>query len=176
MLCQSVNSIDTKLMRLLPLPMNTIASFALGFALLATGCQSTSSEPNHAATAYESTGEGPVAELEKQVLATHDSLMPQMSELMRLKKALSVHLEKVTDEAAKKRGMAVTAQLDSADQLMTDWMHDYNGDTLKQLDQARALAYLKAEQAKVNTLRDKMRKSIADATSYLDLHIHNLKR
>ncbi|GAB4011921.1 hypothetical protein EXU85_05180 [Spirosoma sp. KCTC 42546] len=148
--------------------MNTLTGLAFGLTLLASGCQSTSSEHHHPDSQHKSIIEGPVAELEKQVLATHDSLMPQMSELIRLKKAVTLHLEKTTDATDAKRGIAVTAQLDSADHLMTDWMHEYNGDTLKQLDQTRALAYLKAEQTKVNALRDKMRKSIAEATSYLD--------
>ena len=148
--------------------MNKLLGILVGLALLAGSCPSKTGEHSHPAAEHEATATGPVADLEKQVLATHDSMMPQMSELMRLEKAVSVHLKKTSDEAEKKRGMAIREQLDGADQLMMDWMHEYNGDTLKKLDQTKALAYLREQQTKVNTVRDTMRKRMAEAKRYLD--------
>lgn len=146
--------------------MKTITGLLVVVSLLAGSCQSKKEEHSH----HDDTTNAvrAVAELEQQVLATHDSVMNQMSELMRLKKVVSAQLEKVTDNAAKKRGLAISEQLDQADHLMMDWMHEYNGDTLKKLDQARALAYLKDQQTKVNAVRDTMQKSLADANHYAD--------
>jgi hypothetical protein len=146
--------------------MKIITGILIGVSLLAGSCQSKKEEHSHH-DATTNVG-GPAAELEKQVLATHDSLMNQMSDLMRLKKVVSAQVEKENDNAAKKRGLAISEQLKGADQLMMDWMYKYNGDTLKKLDQARALAYLKDQQRKVNAVRDKMQKSLADAKHYVE--------
>ncbi len=150
--------------------MNILTGILVGLALLAGSCQPKTSEHHHPDTEQVTTATvaNPVAELETQVLATHDSVMAQMSELMRLKKAVSTQLEKVNDKAGKKQGLVINEQLDGADQLMMDWMHEYNGDTLKKLDQAKALVYLKDQQAKVNTVRDAMQKSITNAERYID--------
>lgn len=146
--------------------MKIITGVLLVLSLLAGSCQSETKEHSHPDGTTNAAG--PVAELEKQVLATHDSVMTQMSELMRLKKVVSTQLEKATDAATKQRGLAVREQLDGADQLMMDWMHEYNGDTLKKLDQAQGLVYLKDQQTKVNTVREAMQKSLADAKRYVD--------
>lgn len=50
---------------------------------------------------------------------------------------------------------------------MMDWMNEYNGDTLSKLDEAKALSYLRSQQVRVLQVRDKMRRSIADARAYL---------
>ena len=146
--------------------MKIITGILVLLSLLAGSCQSKKEEHHHHEETTNSAG--PVAELEQQVLATHDSVMNQMSDLMRFKKAVSVQLEKVTDDATKKRGLAISEQLNGADRLMMDWMHEYNGDTLKKLDQTSALAYLKDQQTKVNAVRDTMRKSLAEAKQYVD--------
>ncbi|CAN5487957.1 hypothetical protein BH09BAC4_BH09BAC4_24690 [soil metagenome] len=146
--------------------MKIITGILLALSLLAGSCQSKTKEHSHPDGTTNAAG--PVAELEKQVLATHDSVMTQMSELMRLKKVVSAQLEKVKDAAARKQGLIVRAQLEGADQLMMDWMHEYNGDTLKKLDQTQGLVYLKDQQTKVNTVREAMRKSLADAKQYVD--------
>ncbi|GAB4032735.1 hypothetical protein [Spirosoma jeollabukense] len=146
--------------------MKILTGILLVLSLLAGSCQSKTNEHSHHEEATNVAG--PVAELEKQVLATHDSVMTQMSELMRLKKVVSAQLEKVKDDAARKQGLVVHEQLEGADQLMMDWMHEYNGDTLKKLDQAHGLVYLKDQQTKVNTVREAMRKSLADAKRYIN--------
>ncbi|MGM9507929.1 hypothetical protein ACS5NO_09385 [Larkinella sp. GY13] len=109
---------------------------------------------------------GPVAELEKQVLAVHDSLMLQMNDLMRMQEEVSVKAEK-SDTPSREKGLQVLRQLKQADEVMMDWMHQYKGDTLKQLDQEKALNYLKIQQGKVNSLSRLMRQSLADAENYL---------
>ncbi|GAB3898804.1 hypothetical protein [Spirosoma agri] len=147
--------------------------------LFVAGCQSnqhadtTTHSHSHSAA---STADKPaaVASLEKDVLAVHDSLMPQMSELMRLQKALKTRLTDLNSQPPsaaltqqKEQGLAVSLALVKTDNAMMDWMHGYNGDTLAKLDQSKALAYLKDQQQKVNALRQMMQQHIADAKTYL---------
>ena len=142
-----------------------VVVIALG--LLAGACQSKSdshSEHNHAVA--ESSA-GPVADLEQQVMAVHDSVMPKISDILRLKKEVTAKVEKTTDPAAKEMGVSINSRLTEADKAMMDWMHQYNGDTLGKLDQTKAVEYLKDQQRKVNDVRDQMQKSIADAQKYL---------
>ncbi|MGA0557361.1 hypothetical protein ACO2Q8_11960 [Larkinella sp. VNQ87] len=110
---------------------------------------------------------GPVAALEKQVLAVHDSVMPLISDLMRLQKEVSAKIEK-TEGPARQTGLRISQQLQEADRAMMDWMHQYKGDTLKVLDQDQALKYLKQQQEKVSTMSQLMRKSLTDAENYMD--------
>ncbi|RRB04547.1 hypothetical protein [Larkinella rosea] len=109
---------------------------------------------------------GPVAELEKDVLAIHDSLMDRMSEMMQLQEDVSLKLQKAGGQT-QERGLQILQQLKETDERMTDWMHHYKGDTLPQLDEKNGVAYLKGQQAKVNKLSQRMRKSMADAQTYL---------
>lgn len=115
-----------------------------------------------------------VADLEKQVLAVHDSVMPAMSDLMKLKKEVTQQLSELDKQPVsadirqrQAQGKAIKAALDQADQSMMDWMHRYNGDTLAKLKEQQALDYLKAEQQRVDAMSQLMRKSINDAQAYL---------
>ncbi|GAB3960365.1 hypothetical protein GCM10028805_57840 [Spirosoma harenae] len=115
-----------------------------------------------------------VADLEKTVLAVHDSIMPAMSDLISLKKAVSGRIAELDAKPAsaethqlKAQGVAINTELSNADHLMMDWMHHYNGDTLVTLNEQQAMAYLTAQQQKVNTLRELIKKSITDAQAYL---------
>lgn len=143
--------------------MKSLYRVVLGLALVAAGCQSTPKTESTEATATD-----PVAQLEKQVLATHDSIMPQMGDLMRLKRDVDTKMAGATEGPARAQGEQVRRELNEADRIMMDWMHEYNGDTLKKLDQARGLTYLRTQQEKVNTLRDQLKKATADAKAYLD--------
>ncbi|AQG79806.1 hypothetical protein [Spirosoma montaniterrae] len=145
-----------------------IALYLLAVVLVSTACQSKTSEHNHEgheqhAHDSESATTTPVAKLEQQIMATHDSVMPLMSDLMKLKKEMLTKADAATDPMAKERYMTLSRQLGDADKAMMDWMHQYNGDTLAKLDEAKAIDYLKDEQRKVNSVRDQMRQSIANA-------------
>lgn len=107
-----------------------------------------------------------MAELEKQILAVHDSMMPQMSELLQFQKDVAAKVAE-SDGLAKEKGLQISQQLKNADDAMMDWMHQYKGDTLLHLGQEEALAYLKDQQEKVQAMRDLMRKSLTDAENYL---------
>ncbi|GAB3760761.1 hypothetical protein [Spirosoma pomorum] len=113
------------------------------------------------------TSRGPVGDLEDEVMAVHDSAMNDMSDVMRLRKAVDQKLTSATG-SDKDKGTDIRNRLQQADKQMMDWMHGYNGDTLGKLDQAKALDYLKAEQQKVLRVQDLMKKSIADAKAYVE--------
>ncbi|GAB3249121.1 hypothetical protein GCM10027347_05970 [Larkinella harenae] len=148
--------------------MNYLKSFPFFclFNLLIWSCQSGQDHQTHHHSESESQATGAVAELEKQVLAVHDSLMPQMSDLMELQAEVTAKIARA-DAPAKARGAQISQQLTAADDAMTDWMHQYKGDTLSQLSQEQALAYLKIQQGKVETVRQHLRQSLADARKYL---------
>ncbi|WP_421828981.1 hypothetical protein [Larkinella sp.] len=143
----------------------SIVCFLLG---LFWSCQSKKQPDDHHHHAVSDSGQttGPVAELEKEVLAVHDSLMLQMTDLMRMQEDVSVKVEK-SDRPSREKGEQVLRQLKEADEVMMDWMHQYKGDTLKQLDQEKALDYLKIQQGKVNALSRLMRQRLTDAQNYL---------
>ena len=135
--------------------------------LLVGACQSKNDHhaAHHHADSTTHTS-GPVADLEKKILAVHDSVMPRMSDLMRLQKEVSAKLANA-DGSEKEKGLQISQQLKQADETMMDWMHQYKGDTLKELDQQQALDYLKIQEKKVNAMSSLMRKSLTDAEKYL---------
>lgn len=136
--------------------------FALFFFLL-SACQSRQNEREDHTGAQK----GPVAVLEDQVLAIHDSIMPAMSELLKLKKAVAAQTQKQPQERVREQGRAIGRRLDEADEGMMSWMNQYDGDSLRKLDEAKALAYLRDQHIRVLRVRDQMRQSIIDAQAYL---------
>jgi hypothetical protein len=138
---------------------------------LGTAC-STEKKADHDHAGHEhstksETSRGPVGDLEDEVMAVHDNAMNDMSNVLRLRKAVDQKLTTTTG-ADKEKGTDIRNRLQQADDQMMDWMHGYNGDTLAKLDQDKALDYLKAEQQKVLRVQDLMKKSIADAKAYVE--------
>lgn len=154
----------------------TAITILAGMSLLACPSKPSSEANTHTVDSTAQTVLKPqsVADLEKQVLTVHDSVMPAMSDLMKLKKEVAQQLSELDKQTASAnvrervaQGQAIKAALDQADRSMMDWMHHYNGDTLASLDEQQALTYLKAEQQRVNAMSQLMRKSITDAQTYL---------
>jgi hypothetical protein len=114
--------------------------------------------------------------LEKEVFAVHDEIMPKMDKLLDLKEAVSQDIVKtdsllnIKADAAlqkhKEEGLAISENLEDADRNMMDWMHNYNGDSLKTLGTAAAINYLKSEKVKINSVRDKMLEGLAKAEKF----------
>lgn len=114
----------------------------------------------------------------QEMLAIHDSIMPQMDKIMDLKKQLgnnvktmdslikikpNSELTKRKDEAQKLHG-----QLESADKAMMGWMHAFKYDSLKSLEQTEASAYVADQKKKIENVSELMTKSIVDATEFID--------
>lgn len=134
-----------------------------------TACQSKHEQHEHhnAQAKQEVEATDSVGQLEGRILAIHDSIMPQMSELMRLKKAVSTKITETKDAAVKENGLVVSTELEKADQAMMSWMNQYNGDTLKKLQPAQAMKYLKDQHNKVTEMSHIMRASIDHAKAYV---------
>ena len=138
-------------------------------ALLGWSCGSRTGDTahNHHDHAAMADAKRPMANLEGEVLAIHDSVMPKMSDLMRLKKAVSAKVDQTTQAAQKQRGLAIRRQLDEADRAMMDWMHQYNADTLAKLSEQKATEYLRAEKAKIERVQTQTFQSISRAEEYV---------
>ena len=137
--------------------------------LSVTACQSKPEqhEHHHGQATKEMAKTDSVGRLEQQILAIHDSVMPQMSELMRLKKAVSTKITETKDATVKENGLAISTELEKADRTMMSWMNQYNGDTLKKLQPAQAMEYLKDQHNKVTEMSRTMRTSIDHAKVYV---------
>ncbi|MCE7041995.1 hypothetical protein [Dyadobacter sp. CY312] len=134
----------------------------------------TMQDPNGHDHGSHAAGDPRVAE----VMAIHDSIMPQMGAIMDLKQKITANLKttdsllvvKSTDVLKKRKEEAFTLhiQLDKADKEMMNWMHQYKADTLEKLGDSEATAYIADQKLKIETVRNQMNKGIADARAFLD--------
>lgn len=159
--------------------MKILISNILALFILA-GCNSENKDSSHTDTTNahdhgsHAAGDPRVAE----VMAIHDSIMPQMGAIMDLKQKITANLKttdsllvvKSTDVLKKRKEEAFTLhiQLDKADKEMMNWMHQYKADTLEKLGDSEATAYIADQKQKIETVRNQMNKGIADARAFLD--------
>lgn len=150
--------------------------YPIALALLVLACgPSDSAHHDHEGGAQTAS----VEQLEKDVFAVHDEVMPRISEIMKLKKDLTAKLVTLDSmqqaspsgtvrlNEQKAQGRLIARRLTVADSLMMDWMHRYNGDTLKALPEADAVRYLNGQKESINDVKAKINQSISDARSYL---------
>jgi succinate dehydrogenase flavin-adding protein (antitoxin of CptAB toxin-antitoxin module) len=112
-----------------------------------------------------------------EVMAIHDSIMPSMDRIMKLKSILSANIKELDSLLAKDTKKEFTQKkateaalldkLDQADKQMMAWMHQYNGDTLKKIDEQAAKAYLQSQKEKIEHVRDLMQTSIAETETFI---------
>ncbi|RDB03816.1 hypothetical protein [Runella aurantiaca] len=120
---------------------------------------------------------GSVEQTEKEVFVIHDEVMPKMGQLMELKTGLSKEISAIDSlvkinpndslQKRKEEALALSVALNEADQGMMNWMHDYNGDSLKALSGEEAIKAMNAEKTKISAVRDKMLESMAKAEQFL---------
>lgn len=118
-----------------------------------------------------------VEEAEKEVFVIHDEVMPKMGQLMDLKTGLSKEIATIdsltkisANDSLQKRkedALALSLALTEADEGMMDWMHNYNGDSLKTLPDTEALNAMSAEKTKISAVRDKMIAGMKKAEEFL---------
>ncbi|AEI50582.1 hypothetical protein [Runella slithyformis] len=118
-----------------------------------------------------------VEEAEKEVFVIHDEVMPKMGQLMELKTGLSKEIAAIDSltkisandslQKRKEEALALSLALTEADQGMMDWMHHYNGDSLKALAGPEAHNAMSAEKTKISAVRDKMLASMTKAEQFL---------
>jgi hypothetical protein len=119
-----------------------------------------------------------VIELEGQVLAIHDEVMPRMDDIMTLKSQLSKKILKMDslqnegisgNNIAEERMKAadLNQKLNESDKLMMEWMHTYRGDSAKKLQPEQAVLYFEAEKKKIEEVKQVTIKSIKDTQDFL---------
>jgi regulator of replication initiation timing len=105
--------------------------------------------------------DSPNEALYHQVMDIHDEVMPKMEDLYTLKKQLQEKIESTPDLVAeeKKKMEDRIAHLDSASQLMMEWMHQFNP-LPDSTDQEEAREYLESEMEKIKKVKDAMLEAI----------------
>jgi hypothetical protein len=111
-----------------------------------------------------SSEENPNQALYDQVMDIHDEIMPRKEDIYQLKKELQEKLTSSPELAEDKKQELelVIAQLDSADQFMMDWMHEFSP-LPDSANQEKARAYLESEMERIKKVKDFMNESIAKA-------------
>ena len=99
-----------------------------------------------------------------EVIAVHDEVMPKMDEIMTLKGQLD-SVAKVSKDSAKARDLFI--QLDSADIKMSNWMAEYNPESVKGKGNEEVMKYLENEKKRINEVKDITNTSITNAKQFL---------
>jgi len=103
-------------------------------------------------------GESERTILYNKVMDIHDEMMPKMDDMYKLKTDLQGKLATATSPEEKTALEQRIAKLDSADQKMMDWMHQFNPPA-DDANEDEALTYLKDQLVKVA----EMKKAVVDA-------------
>ncbi len=111
--------------------------------------------------------EGPNQALYDQMMNVHDQVMPEMDEIMRLKRELQEKIKNSPDLVLERKQQLEKAisNLDSASTVMMNWMHriaEYNpmADTI---DQEKAREFLESETEEIRKVKDFIAESIEKA-------------
>lgn len=126
------------------------------------------------------TGRPAVEQAEKDVLSIHDDVMPNMDDLVRVKRQLKIRLATLdstaeTGSAAsalrldedRTQGRRLLRDLTVADSLMTNWMAQYRYDTLATLPTDEALRYLDQQKASITDVKTKVNESLEHTRQFL---------
>ena len=133
-------------------------SLFAALALLFSACGGSGSSPS---------------ELETQVMAIHDEVMPKMGEINQQSQRLSAELAKLQasedpDPARVNQLEATISDLKDADQKMRTWMRNYAKDYVKEkehMTEEEQLALLQVEMDRVQDVKDAINGSLAQAKS-----------
>ncbi len=109
-------------------------------------------------------GDNPNQALYDQVMDIHDEIMPRSEDIYKLKKELQEKLASSPELPGEEKQELelVIAQLDSADQSMMDWMHEFSP-LPDSADQEKARAYLESEMERIKKVKELMNESIDKA-------------
>ena len=123
--------------------------------LVLISCGKTSDHTGHDKSEDGTSGEANQA-LYDQVMAIHDEVMPKMGDIYKMKIEL---LEKIANtpgmvEEKRKELEAIISNLDSTNNAMMDWMHNFNP-IPDSLDQEKAREYLETEMERIKKVRDR---------------------
>jgi len=133
-------------------------SFAILAMILLFACSKPSGHEGH--DQKDANTDNPNEALYNQVMDVHDEVMPRMDDIYKLKRGLQEKLEiKGISEEEKKDLESRIAHLDSASQLMMEWMHKFNP-LPDSADQEAAREYLESEMERIKKVKDAMLEAI----------------
>lgn len=117
----------------------------------------------------ETSGNAEVDSLKNQVMAVHDEVMPKMEEIMALELEAQQQIKqldslakinpKQANATQKQQLDSLVVQLNKADDAMTHWMQEFDGQMKSKTDEEK-ITYLKSEKDKIDAVRDQMLGSI----------------
>jgi regulator of replication initiation timing len=137
--------------------MKKIAVYLSALLLMVSfGCQQKSADEHegHDAEAGDVVEASGNQELYNEVMKIHDEVMPKMEDIHRLKQTLKEKIEKTPNLSKAERIEldAITAKLDSANESMMTWMHEFSP-LPDSLGEEKARAYLEGEIERVKKVR-----------------------
>lgn len=103
-------------------------------------------------------------QLEIDVIAVHDEVMPKMGDIHKAKKQLRKIMKTVENDSVSTQILNLIQDLENADEGMMDWMH--NWDVPK--DDPEKTAYLNKEMEKITKVKVDMLSSIESANAFID--------
>lgn len=108
--------------------------------------------------------ESPNQSLYDQVMDVHNEVMPKMDEIMKLKRNLQDQIANAPDLVLERKEQLehVIANLDSANNAMMTWMHEFNPPP-DSVDQEKAREYLESEMERIRKVKTFMLESIQKA-------------
>jgi hypothetical protein len=136
------------------------ALYSLIIALAIVGCQKSEHGHHHDGNATESDSTNII--LYNQVMDIHDEVMPKMEDLYNKKKDLQALLNNSPSAADKKKFETRIAEIDSANKLMEDWMHEFNPPDTASVDKEQIRAYLESEMVKVKRVKEAMLEALKE--------------
>ena len=136
--------------------------------LILISCGKTSDHTGHGESEDGNTGDANRA-LYDQVMGIHDEVMPKMEDLYKMKKEL---MEKIANtpglaEEKRKEIERIISNLDSTNNAMMDWMHNFNP-LPDSVDQEKAREYLENEIERIKKVRDRTKESLERAKSQVE--------
>lgn len=135
--------------------MKKIAVYLSALLLMVSfSCQQKSEHEGHDAEAGDVVETSGNQELYNEVMKIHDEVMPKLEDIHRLKQGLKEKIEKTPNLSKTERIEldAITAKLDSANESMMTWMHEFNP-LPDSLGEEKARAYLEGEIERVKKVR-----------------------
>lgn len=117
---------------------------------------------------FLSLGCGPsIEDMQDEVMAIHDEVMPEMGTINRLAKELKVMVkDSLSTQDQRIEIKKHIDALETADDAMMNWMAEYKAPG-KDLPKEKATELLQKEKEKITLVRDQMLNSISDAKALL---------
>ena len=136
--------------------------------LVLMSCGKTREHAGHSESDDGTSGEANQA-LYDQVMDIHDEVMPKMEDIYKMKIEL---LEKIANtpgmvEEKRKELEAIISNLDSTNNAMMDWMHNFNP-VPDSVDQEKAREYLETEMERIKKVRDRTIEALGRAKEKIE--------